>query len=205
VTMRYTFKLIIAGDGGVGKTTLVDRYVSGTFNGNSRITLGAQFMVKRLIVGGDAVDLQIWDFGGEDRFRFILPAYCRGAHGAIFMYDVTNLTSLYHVDDWMKILYSQKGKFPIVAAGTKADLTPGRKVSEVEARDVVGRYGISEIFEVSSKSGQNVAALFDTITRTMIQSNHLEQQSPRTKIIVTTRSMENTHVVGVETPERLFF
>ncbi len=200
--MRYTFKLIIAGDGGVGKTTLVDRYVSGTFNGNSRITLGAQFMVKRLIVGGNAIDLQIWDFGGEDRFRFILPAYCRGAYGAIFVYDVTNLTSLSHVDDWMQLLHSQKGTFPIIAAGTKVDQTPARRVGEVEAKNVVGLYGISEILEVSSKTGQNIAALFDKITRAMIQSSHLRPQSPPTKPAVTALSREHEHVLGVETSER---
>jgi small GTP-binding protein len=161
--VRYTFKLIIAGDGGVGKTTLVDRYVNGTFKDNTRITLGVQFMVKRLNIDGNPIDLQIWDFGGEDRFRFILPAYCRGAHGAIFMYDVTNPASLFHVDQWIPVLRSQGGKFPVVMGGTKADLEDDRKVPIEEASSVAHRSGIFPPIEVSSKTGQNVEVLFENM------------------------------------------
>ncbi len=183
--MRYTFKLIIAGDGGVGKTTLVDRYINGTFHEDTRITLGVQFMVKRLTIDGNPVDLQIWDFGGEERFRFILPAYCLGAHGALFMYDVTNLASLYHTDDWLLVLRSQNAKFPVVAAGTKADLAEARKVSVVKAMNVVEKYGISKVVEVSSKTGQNVDLVFDEICRAMIASCQREPPAPRAKPFAT--------------------
>jgi len=172
--MRYTFKLIIAGDGGVGKTTLVDRYVNGTFHDNSRITLGVQFMVKRLMVDGNPIDLQIWDFGGEDRFRFILPAYCRGAHGAIFMYDVTNPTSLYHVDEWLSVLRSQGGKFPIIMGGTKGDLANAKKVQVEEARSVANRSGILDTVEVSAKTGHQVDVLFEHICSQMMKASRPE-------------------------------
>ncbi len=174
--MRYTFKLILAGDGGVGKTTLVDRYVSGTFHENTRLTLGVQFMVKRLTVNNNPVDLQIWDFGGEDRFRFILPSYCMGAHGALFAYDITNPASLYHMDNWMMLLRSQNGKFPVMAAGTKADLSYARKVELAEAINIAGKYGIPEVTEVSSKTGHNVDLLFDGICQLMITQSH--QKAP---------------------------
>ncbi len=183
--MRYTFKLIIAGDGGVGKTTLVDRYVNGTFHENTRITLGVQFMVKRLTVDGNPVDLQIWDFGGEERFRFILPAYCMGAHGALFMYDVTNPASLYHTDDWMLVLRSQNAKFPVVAGGTKMDLVDARKVDAEEAMKTVEKYGILEVVEVSSKTGQNVDHIFGEICRAMIHATHEPLPSPRVKPFAT--------------------
>jgi len=183
--MRYTFKLIIAGDGGVGKTTLVNRYVSGTFREDSRITLGVQFMVKRLVVNDNPVDLQIWDFGGEDRFRFILSSYCMGAHGALFMYDITNPASLYHMDNWMLLLRSQNGKFPVMASGTKADLNYARKVEMTEAVKITGKYGITEVVEVSSKTGQNVDLLFDGICQLMITQSHLTVQAkPRPQPIV---------------------
>ncbi len=182
--MRYTFKLIIAGDGGVGKTTLVDRYVNGQFHDNSRITLGVQFMVKRLNIDGNAIDLQIWDFGGEDRFRFILPAYCRGAHGAIFMYDITNPASLYHVDEWLSVLRSQGGKFPIVMGGTKGDLANSRKVQTEEAKSVASRSGILEAVEVSSKTGLNVDALFESLCLKMMKATRLELAYPAPKSLV---------------------
>ncbi len=176
--MHYTFKLIIAGDGGVGKTTLVDRYVNGTFHDNSRITLGVQFMVKRLVIDNNAIDLQIWDFGGEDRFRFILPAYCRGAHGAIFMYDTTSPTSLYHIDEWLQVLRSQGGNFPMVVGGTKVDLAGYRKVPLVEAVTVANRSGIANVVEVSSKTGQNVDVLFENLCLQMMKTCRPERTFP---------------------------
>ncbi len=181
--MRYTFKLIIAGDGGVGKTALVDRYVNGQFHDNNRITLGVQFMVKRLNIDGNAIDLQIWDFGGEDRFRFILPAYCRGAHGAIFMYDITNPASLYHVDEWLGVLRSQGGKFPILMGGTKADLIHSRKVPLTEAQSVANRSGILDVVEVSSKNGLNVNTLFENLCLQMMKATRPELTQVPTKLV----------------------
>ncbi len=188
--MRYTFKLIIAGDGGVGKTSLVDRYVNGTFREDTRITLGVQFMVKRLIVDNDAIDLQIWDFGGEERFRFILPAYCLGTHGAVFMYDITNPASLLHADDWMLVLRAQNAKFPVLAAGTKADLNANRKVNKDEALKVVEKYCISEVLEVSAKTGQNVERVFDVICRAMIRSSQLKSSSSIAQTIAAVPKIE---------------
>jgi len=133
-------------------------------------------MVKRLVVNNDPVDLQIWDFGGEDRFRFILPSYCLGAHGALFMYDICNPASLYHMDSWMMLLRSQNGKFPVMAAGTKADLNYARKVEVGEAIKLAGKYGITEVVEVSSKTGHNVDLLFDGICQLMITQSH--QKAP---------------------------
>ncbi len=175
--MRYTFKLMLAGDGGVGKSSLVNRYVNNTFHDDTRITLGVQFMVKRLNIEGHPIDLQIWDFGGEDRFRFILPAYCRGAHGAIFMYDITSPPSLYHIDDWMGVLRSQNGKFPVVVGGTKADLYPARKVELAEVMKEVGKFGIADVTEVSAKTGQNVDLLFEGMCRQMMAMRQEEPAS----------------------------
>ncbi len=176
--MHYTFKIIIAGDGGVGKTTLVDKYVTGLFKDNSRITLGVQFMVKRLNVEGHQIDLQIWDFGGEERFRFLLPAYCRGVSGAIFMYDVTSPSSLYHIDDWLGILRSQGGHFPLVVAGTKADLGSSRKVSTEEATSIAHRCDIPDVVEVSAKTGQNVDTLFERLCFHMVKANQPQVTYP---------------------------
>lgn len=176
--MRYTFKLLIAGDGGVGKTTLVDRYVNGTFRDNTRITLGVQFMVKRLNINDNPIDLQIWDFGGEDRFRFILPAYCTGAHGAIFMYDVTNPSSLYHLNDWLSVLRNKNGKFPIIIGGTKIDLDHNRKIQLEEAVSEANKFGISGVIEVSAKTGQNVDELFYIISEQMMKSCQLKPEIP---------------------------
>ena len=74
-----TFKIIIFGDAGCGKTTLTQRFLTNLFVSDSKMTIGVDFEVKSLEVDKQKVKLQIWDFGGEERFRFLLPTYCLGA------------------------------------------------------------------------------------------------------------------------------
>ncbi len=192
--MHYTLKLLLFGDGGVGKTTLVERYVNGTFKEDTRITIGIQFLVKRLKLNGDSIDLQIWDFGGEERFRFILPAYCIGAIGGIFMYDITSPRSLLHLGDWLQVVRQRTANLPILVAGTKLDLEAQREVKldleaqrEVkleEALAVTGKFNLPEVMEVSSKTGQNVSTIFDIITKMMIES--ITQSYANTSVLLRT-------------------
>ncbi len=177
-------KLIIFGDGGVGKSTLIERYVHGTFKTDTKVTIGVQFLVKRFRVdGGTSVDLQIWDFGGEDRFRFLLPAYCRGAAGGIFMFDITAPSTLYHLGDWLPVVMRREKLFPILAVGTKLDLDPHRKVRKEEEVSIARDRHLPEILEVSSKTGENVDRVFNTITHMMIDSiTHIPYTMPSVQI-----------------------
>ncbi len=182
--MHYTLKLLLFGDGGVGKTTLVERYVNGTFKEDTRITIGVQFLVKRLKLNGDSIDLQIWDFGGEERFRFLLPAYCLGAIGGIFMYDITSPRSLLHLGDWLQVVRQRTANLPILVAGTKLDLEAQREVKLEEAIAVAGKFNLPEVMEVSSKTGQNVSTIFDIITKMMIES--ITQSYANTSVLLRT-------------------
>jgi len=94
-----TFKIIIFGDAGTGKTTLTQRFLTELFKSDQTMTIGVDFEVKSLTVDERKVKLQIWDFGGEERFRFLLPTYVRGARGGLFLYDITNFSSIAHIDD----------------------------------------------------------------------------------------------------------
>jgi small GTP-binding protein len=91
---NYMFKVIVVGEGGVGKTTLINRFATNKFSEDTKITIGASFYAfENDVNGSDApVKLQVWDFGGEKRFRFILPSYCQGAHGVIFAFDLISLS-----------------------------------------------------------------------------------------------------------------
>ncbi|HMF31335.1 MAG TPA: Rab family GTPase [Candidatus Lokiarchaeia archaeon] len=171
--MPYAFKLIIFGDGGVGKTTLVHRYITGGFSEGTQMTIGVDFAVKSIQVGGESVDLQIWDFGGEDRFRFILPAYATGAKGGIFMYDITRPPTFLHVDDWMEVLAERTKDIPIIFVGTKADLETERGVPRETVAAAAKKYRVSVMFEVSSKTGYNVESAFETISKIMIKNTVL--------------------------------
>jgi len=139
-----TFKIIIFGDAGTGKTTLTQRFLTELFKSDQTMTIGVDFEVKSLTVDERKVKLQIWDFGGEERFRFLLPTYVRGARGGLFLYDITNFSSIAHIDDWLSVIRKEiraEDIFPIIVVGGKADLV---------------------------ERGENVEKTFEALTRLML-------------------------------------
>ena len=173
------FKVVFFGDGGVGKTTLINRYLTGVFKSDSVITIGVDFHVKKIDIDGKRVSLQIWDFAGEDRFRFLMPSYVVGASGGIFMYDITRYTSLRNFNDWIDIFkQGYKGdnhQMPVIMVGSKLDLEYKRAVSREEAFELAKKNNLYTYVECSSKSGQNVEEVFIEISRYMMKKAGLIQ------------------------------
>jgi len=166
------FKMCIFGDGGVGKTTLTQKYVTGLFDGGTRMTIGADFHIKILDIEGKRVALQIWDFAGERQFRFLLPSYVKGASGGIFMYDITRFSSLKNMDEWLDALSSELdtiNQVPIIMVGGKADLEDRRAVGADWVKQIVEEKNFAGFFECSAKTGDNVELIFETLTRLMLQ------------------------------------
>ena len=167
------FKICIFGDGGVGKTTLVRRYLTGVFEGESGMTIGVDFHVKELEIEGKKVALQIWDFAGEDRFRFLLPSYVRGASGGIFMYDITRYSSLKNLVEWLNVLKEGSEKegqeIPLIMVGGKLDLQHKRSVSSENAFELSKLNNFYGFGECSAKTGQNVEQIFIIISRIMLE------------------------------------
>lgn len=167
------FKICLFGDGGVGKTTLIGRYLTGVFKSAQTITIGVDFHVKKLEVDGKKVSLQIWDFAGETRFRFLLPSYVVGASGGIFMYDITRYSSLKNFPDWIEIfkkgfIGKQDQQLPVIMTGSKLDLNYKRAVSSKEAFDMAKINNLYGYIECSAKDGRNVEDIFHEITKLMM-------------------------------------
>ncbi|MFW9901678.1 MAG: Rab family GTPase [Candidatus Thorarchaeota archaeon] len=166
------FKVVFFGDGGVGKTTLINRYLTGVFKSDSVITIGVDFHVKKVEIAGKQVSLQIWDFAGEDRFRFLLPSYVLGASGGIFMFDITRYTSLRNFKDWIEIFkQGYKGdnhQLPVLMVGSKLDLEYKRAVLRDEAFEIAKEHNLFGYMECSSKDGRNVGDIFQEISRLML-------------------------------------
>ena len=169
-----TFKLILFGDAGCGKTTLTQRFLTDLFKSDSKMTIGVDFEVKTLEVNEKKVKLQIWDFGGEERFRFLLPTYVRGANAGLFMYDITNYSSLAHIDDWLMVIKKEVNyTLPILVVGGKADLSEEREVSHEDGINIAKSRDMEGFIECSAKSGENVEHTFEAITRLMLQNAEL--------------------------------
>ncbi|XP_072456395.1 ras-related protein Rab-35 isoform X2 [Notamacropus eugenii] len=97
----HLFKLLIIGDSGVGKSSLLLRFADNTFSGSYITTIGVDFKIRTVEINGEKVKLQIWDTAGQERFRTITSTYYRGTHGVIVVYDVTSAESFVNVKRWL--------------------------------------------------------------------------------------------------------
>ena len=165
----YTWKIMMLGDAAVGKTSLTLRFISGFFLQDLKLTIGVDFYSKTTNFKEKKVKLQIWDFGGEERFRFLLHQYCKGANAAFFLYDITNRLSLDHLPDWTQIIREHAGDIPIMLIGSKVDLQEFRAVTREEGILAAKKYNLSTFIELSSKTGENVEKSFDVITETLFE------------------------------------
>ncbi|MFX1343882.1 MAG: Rab family GTPase [Promethearchaeota archaeon] len=165
----FTFKIVIFGDSQTGKTTLSHRFLTNLFKEDIQMTLGVEFLLKALEMNGENIKLQIWDFAGEERFRFLFPSYIRGANGAIFMYDITNYGSLAHVDDWFEIVEKEIDyDLPIIFVGGKTDLMHLKEVSTRKAMEIAKSKNADGFIECSSKTGENVHKIFELVTKLIL-------------------------------------
>jgi len=105
----------------------------------------------------------------EDTNLTILHKYCKGANGAIIMYDITDLKSLDHLSEWTQIIREHAGNIPILLVGNKLDLEKSRKVPKEEGVLTAKKYNLSSCVELSSKTGQNVEKTFEILTKILIE------------------------------------
>ncbi|GAH89725.1 unnamed protein product, partial [marine sediment metagenome] len=138
LTSALQFKLPIFGDAGVGKTTLTHRYLHGLFKQSYHGTIGVDFFLKRFVIDGKNISLQIWDFAGEAKFRFLLPGIIKGAHGTIFMFDLTRYVTFENLTNWLGVFNktneTQDQKVPALLVGSKTDLEGLRTVPSKEGK-----------------------------------------------------------------------
>ncbi|NVM43766.1 MAG: GTP-binding protein [Candidatus Lokiarchaeota archaeon] len=163
------FKVLLLGDPSTGKEEFINRYISEIIHDDLNLTIGVDLYSKIQEFRGKKIQLQIWNFGNQERFKFLLHQYCRGANGAIVMYDITNLKSLDHLPDWTQIIREHAGAIPILLAGNKLDLEKSRKVSKEEGILLAKKYNLSGCVELSSKTGQNVEETFELLTKILIE------------------------------------
>uniref|UniRef100_A0A8C1EVC9 RAB7b, member RAS oncogene family n=1 Tax=Cyprinus carpio carpio TaxID=630221 RepID=A0A8C1EVC9_CYPCA len=130
---KVLLKVIILGDSGVGKTSLMNQYVNNKFSNQYKATIGADFLTKEVMVDDRLVTMQIWDTAGQERFQSLGVAFYRGADCCVLVYDVTAPTTFKTMDSWRDEFLIQASprdpeNFPFVVLGNKIDLE-NRQVS----------------------------------------------------------------------------
>ena len=174
---KLLFKVVIVGDGGIGKSTMVQRLLTGLFI-SQKITIGTDLATLDIEIDDSTiVKLQIWDFAGERRFRIFLPNYARGAVGCLLCYDITRRTSFESLPEWYGIVNNNTSNPVFILVGEKLDLADVRRSVDIEqAEEFREKYKISHFFETSSKSGVNNKEIFEMLTRLILERQKTEKQ-----------------------------
>ena len=163
----YKLKVVVVGDSGVGKTNLIKRFVSNTYNPNTKATVGVEFISKSYKINDQVFKIEIWDTAGQERYKSITAAYYKGAKGALIVYDITQKDSFENINKWMSEVRDKSSKdLKIMIVGNKTDLENERQVSTEEALEKAKELG-SPVMEASALDGSNVKDAFYDLLKEM--------------------------------------
>ena len=154
------FKLVLFGNPGVGKTSLVERYINDKFEEDYITTLGYNVYEKEINHENNQIFLMVYDIGGQDRFKDLRKKYAQGANLAFIVYDIADRDSFDRVAEWKADLDEMVGGIPFILIGNKVDLNDERQVSATEAMNLGSTLGALDFFETSAKSGNGVENAF---------------------------------------------
>lgn len=177
---KVLLKVIILGDSGVGKTSLMNQYVNKKFSKQYKATIGADFLTKEVMIDEKLVTMQIWDTAGQERFQSLGVAFYRGADSCVLVYDITDPKSFDSLSGWKEEFLVQAApqsseEFPFVVIGNKLDLADSqRHVALSRAKDWCTTQKIP-VFEASAKDATNVDTAFREIAEKALQRESTNQ------------------------------
>ena len=166
------FKILLLGDSGVGKSSIIIRYIENNFSNNLMNSIGVDFKLKNIEVDSKKIKLQIWDTAGQERFKTITTSYYKGAHAILIVFDITDRDSFDHIRNWMADIdkFAKEGVLRILV-GNKCDLVNNRKIGMEEAKEIANKYGIKYI-ETSAKDTINIDDLFISTTKYLLMKQN---------------------------------
>lgn len=162
----HAAKIVVVGESGVGKTSIIVRFCKGFFNPEYLSTIGVNFFVQDVKMGSRTLRFQIWDTAGQEQFGPLRHRYYVGSKGAILVYDKSSSSSYRKLDHWIQEIRDGAGEVPIILVGNKADLAEaiGYEFGQQFART----YQLSFI-ETSAKTGMNVSQVFTALAPQVIE------------------------------------
>uniref|UniRef100_A0A915HIV0 Ras-related protein Rab-21 n=1 Tax=Romanomermis culicivorax TaxID=13658 RepID=A0A915HIV0_ROMCU len=195
------FKVVLLGEGCVGKTCLVLRFVENKFASKHVSTLQAAFFTKTVDIDGKQAELAIWDTAGQERFHALGPIYYRDSQGALLVYDITDADSFQKVQIWVKELKRILGDTcKLVIVGNKSDLEKDRHVDVQEAKSYASEVGALH-FHTSAKANIGVEEVFAALAAEMLKdyetkSDALKRSSRRRRSIIVDQAIEEASTSG---------
>lgn len=167
---QYMFKVSVIGDYAVGKTSIIKRYMTDSFDEGYRATLGAAISTFKTSVRGSDISLQVWDLAGQTSFQRVRVQYLFGTDFAIVVFDLTRKDTLDCIGEWVKDARKGAPEVLLYLVGNKVDLLEDRIVNPKSAERVRTNLNILGYMETSAKDGTNVKELFQTISQLLL--NH---------------------------------
>jgi len=167
----------------VGKSCLLLRFSEDSFTSSFITTIGIDFKIKKVMIDGKLVKLQIWDTAGQERFRTITSAYYRGAMGILLVYDVTDEASFNNIRNWMRnIEQHASDNVNKILVGNKLDMADDKRaVSYSKGKALADEYGI-QFFETSAKDNVHVEEVFLAIAKDVMRRLASEQDSQQQQV-----------------------
>ena len=187
----YKLKLIVLGDSGVGKTNIIHRYITDTFNTETKATIGVEFFIKTFRVNNDIIKLEIWDTAGQERYKSITSAYYKGSRGVLLVYDITRYTTFENLEKWMNEINEKvKGSLKMMIIGNKSDLNDERKVDIEIALEKAKLLNIP-FMETSALDSTNIQNAFENILREMYKDFQNEKENIK-------KELSNNRLEGIK-------
>lgn len=170
-----SYKVIIVGDSGVGKTSILNIFLGLDFNLQQQITIGVDYGIKKLNINNSDIKLQIWDTAGQEVFRSISKSYYRGADGAFVVFDLSRRKTFLNIEYWIKELYNQNSNVHVMIIGSKSDMV--KQVSDDEIDELITKFNAISYIETSAKNKYNI----DTIFYNMASKIHNKHENTKSK------------------------
>jgi small GTP-binding protein len=182
VPAEYRYKIVMIGDGAVGKTAMTTRFTQNFFDADYKRTIGSDFAVKRLQLADiDAqVTLQVWDLAGQPRFESVRQGFYRGARGGLLLYDVTRRRTFLNAENWKEEAFRNlQNEIPLILVANKVDLKESRVVTSEEGEEYAKEKGFIYV-ESSALTGENVEEAYANLCKKMIEAS---KNPTQTKVI----------------------
>lgn len=172
------FKVLIIGDGAVGKTSLCTSATTQEFFSDYNITVGCDFFIKKVYVNNISVTLQIFDIGGQDQFMRLRPAFAGGAKGIFLAFDITRRDSFYNLEDWFNsVKEGLDPNAPKILIATKQDLDDLAEVWKEDIDTLMNILGIDGFYETSSFTSDGVKDAFEGMAEMLLARYKPEEYS----------------------------